>query len=48
MNKDNLSLDVLNKLIADAELEKYRFETQDWIDTKLEKVNKKVLIYIIN
>ncbi|UWV77705.1 hypothetical protein [Mycoplasmopsis cynos] len=40
-NKDNLSLDVLNKLIADAELEKYRFETQDWIDTKLEKVNKK-------
>ncbi|WP_338582794.1 hypothetical protein [Mycoplasmopsis cynos] len=43
MNKDNLSLDVLNKLIADAELEKYRFETQDWIDAKLDKYNNKGL-----
>ncbi|WAM05935.1 hypothetical protein OM999_01630 [Mycoplasmopsis cynos] len=41
MNKDNLSLDVLNKLIADAELEKYRFETQDWIDAKLANITTK-------
>ncbi|CCP24399.1 coiled-coil domain-containing protein [Mycoplasmopsis cynos] len=39
--KDSLSLSALKKLADDAELEKYRSDTQDWIDAKLERSNSR-------